>query len=182
MNPARMTFYGPEEVKDLLRELARRLQTLGVAADIYLVGGAAIAVEYSSRRSTTDIDAVYQPEQTVNEVAHAMANDMGLDPKWLNNSAKAWMPNATDAEAAVVPVADNLTLRVASPRFLLAMKMAAGRDRDIYDIAVLCNVLGIQSAQEAAEIALELYGENSMQLSNREDLLLVAQEALDTIT
>lgn len=69
MSPARTTFYGPEEVKDLLRELARRLQTLDVAADIYLVGylvgGAAIAIEYSSRRSTTDIDAVYQPEQTV---------------------------------------------------------------------------------------------------------------------
>lgn len=181
MNPVGTTFYGPEEVKDLLRELARRLQTLDVAADIYLVGGAAIAVEYSSRRSTTDIDAVYQPEQTVNEVARAMAKDMGLDPKWLNSSAKPWVPNATDAEAATVPVAENLTLRVASPRFLLAMKMAAGRDRDIYDIAVLCNVLGIQSAQEAVEIALELYGEDSMQLSNQEDLLLVAQEALDTI-
>lgn len=39
----------------------------------------------------------------------------------------------------------------------------------------------LQSAQEAVEIALELYGEDSMQLSNQEDLPLVAQEALDTI-
>ncbi|WP_211882790.1 hypothetical protein [Pseudarthrobacter albicanus] len=57
-----------------------------------------------------------------------------------------------------------------------------GRDRDIHDIAVLCKLLRIGTAQEAVDIALELYGEDSMQLTNQDDLLLIAQEALDTIT
>ncbi|MCG2622538.1 DUF6036 family nucleotidyltransferase [Arthrobacter sp. I2-34] len=180
MNAVRRTSYDAQQVKDLLRELARRLLGRDVAADIYLVGGAAIALEYSSRRSTADIDATYQPEQTVNDVAREMTTDLGLDPKWLNSSAKAWLPNGTDLEATTVLIAENLTLRVASPRFLLAMKLAAGRDRDIHDIAVLCRALGIQSAEEAVDIAFELYGEESMQLGNRDDLLLVAQEALGT--
>lgn len=95
---------------------------------------------------------------------------------------QGWVLNTADVEAATVLVTDNLTLRVASPRFLLAMKMAAGRDRDIRDIAVLCSVLDIETAQEAVDIALGLYGEDSMQLSSRDDLLLIAQEALDADT
>jgi hypothetical protein len=47
---------------------------------------------------------------------------------------------------------------------------------------VLCSVLDIEMAQEAVDIALGLYGEDSMQLSSRDDLLLIAQEALDTDT
>jgi hypothetical protein len=62
------------------------------------------------------------------------------------------------------------------------MKLAAGRDRNIPDIAVLCQVLNIRNAEAAVEIALERYGEESMQLSDRDDLLLIAQEALNTLT
>lgn len=60
------------------------------------------------------------------------------------------------------------------------MKLAAGRDRDIPDIAVLCRALDIRTAKAAVDVAVELYGEHSMQLSNRDDLLLIAQEALDS--
>jgi hypothetical protein len=181
MRPARRASYGPDEIRELLIELSRRLQAEDAAADIYLVGGAAIAVEFDSRRSTTDIDAVYTPEHTVQEIANLMAAELGLDPRWLNNAARAYIPDGEDLEAVEVVIADNLVLRVASPRFLLAMKLAAGRDRDIPDIAVLCRALDIRTAEAAVEVAIELYGEDSMQLSDRDDLLLVAQEALDSI-
>ena len=180
MRPHRRASLGPDDIRELLIQLSRRLQARGAAADIYLVGGAAIAVEFDSRRSTTDIDAVYKPEQTVQEIATQMAAELGLDPRWLNNAARAYIPDGEDSEAAEMAIADNLTLRVASPRFLLAMKLAAGRDRDIPDIAVLCRALGIRTAEAAADVAIELYGEDSMQLSNRADLLLVAHEALNS--
>lgn len=173
--------YNPEQILEMLKELARRLEAHDVAADLYLVGGAAMALEYNSRRTTMDIDALYFPEQTVTQVAREMAADLGLDPAWLNSAARAWIPDGADEETVPVRVADNLRLRVASPRYLLAMKLAAGRDQDIPDIAVLCTALGIQSAAAAVDIAFDLYGEHSVQLSDRDDLMLVAQEALDTI-
>lgn len=111
-----------------------------------------------------------------------MALDWGLNPKWLNNAARAYVPNGVDPDAAAVDVGACITLRVASSRFLLAMKMAAGRDRDIPDIAILCRNLKIQTAEEAVEIAFEMYGADSMQLSDREDLLLIADEALRTLS
>lgn len=180
MRAGRRASYGSDDIRDLLVELSRRLHAGGAGADIYLVGGAAIAIEFDSRRSTTDIDAVYHPEQTVQDVATDMAQEMGLDPRWLNNAARAYIPDGQDTEAAEVTIADNLVLRVASPRFLLAMKLAAGRDRDIPDISVLCRALDISTAEAAVDVAVELYGEHSMQLSNRDDLLLIAQEALDS--
>jgi len=42
----------------------------------------------------------------------------------------AYIPDGEDAEAAEAAIADNLMLRFASPKFLLAMKLAADRDRD----------------------------------------------------
>ncbi|MEW1947780.1 DUF6036 family nucleotidyltransferase [Pseudarthrobacter sp902506025] len=180
MRSARRASLESDDIRELLIELSHRLQARGAAADIYLVGGAAIAVEFDSRRSTTDIDAVYKPEQTVQEIATHMAAELGLDPRWLNNAARAYVPDGEDSEAAEMAIADNLTLRVASPRFLLAMKLAAGRDRDIPDIAVLCRALDIRTAEAAVDVAIELYGEDSIQLSNRDDLLLVAHEALNS--
>lgn len=172
--------YTSQRILELLKELAWRLEKRGASADIYLVGGAAMALEYNSRRTTRDIDALYAPEHSVAEAAHSMAEDLGLDPAWLNSAARAWVPDGNDDDATSVAVAKNLNIRVASPRTLLAMKLAAGRDQDIVDIAVLCHVLGLETAGEAVKVAFELYGEDSVQLSDREDLLLIAQEALDT--
>ncbi len=76
MRAGRRASYGPDDIRDLLVELSRRLHAVGAGADIYLVGGAAIAIEFDSRRSTTDIDAVYHPEQTVQDVATDMAQEM----------------------------------------------------------------------------------------------------------
>ncbi|WP_141688866.1 hypothetical protein [Pseudarthrobacter enclensis] len=113
------------------------------------------------------------------ELATEMAAKLGLDPRWLNNAARAYVPDGEDSEAALIAVADNLVLRVASPRFLLVMKLAAGRDRDIPDIGVLCQALDIKSADAAVDVAIELYGEDSIQLSDRDDLLLIASEVLE---
>lgn len=172
--------YTSAQILELLKELARRLEAHGVAVDLYLVGGAAMALEYNSRRTTMDIDALFHPDQTVARVAHEMAADLNLDPAWLNSVARACVPDGQDEETVPMQIAYNLRLQVASPRYMLAMKLAAGRDQDIPDIAVLCRTLGIQTAAAAVDIAVDLYGEDSVQLSKRDDLLLVAQEALDS--
>lgn len=177
----RLTGYTSEQIRHLLTALARRLDEHDVSAEIYLVGGAAMALEYNSRRTTRVIDAVYSPEHAVSEAAHTIAEEFGLDPAWLNNAAGAWIPDGRDDDATSFAVAKNLSVKVASPRNLLAMKLSAGRDQDIADIAVLCQTLGIDTAEEAVKVAFQLYGEDSVRLSDADDLLLVAQEALDTM-
>jgi hypothetical protein len=46
-------------IEDAFRRLGDRLARLGVVADLYVFGGAAMALAYDSRRATRDIDAVF---------------------------------------------------------------------------------------------------------------------------
>ena len=58
-----------DEIVELLEELGRRLAVRGIEGEMYVVGGAAIALAFDSRRSTADIDAVFEPKMTIHEVA-----------------------------------------------------------------------------------------------------------------
>lgn len=58
---------------------------------------------------------------------------------------------------------------------------AAGAAEEIPDISVPCRALDVKTAEAAVNVTLELYDQDSMQLSDRDDLLLIAQEALDSI-
>ena len=75
-----------DDVRELLTELGRRLQAKGVAATVYVVGGAAIALEVDARLVTADVDAVFHPETTVRAEAEALATERGLPKNWLNDS------------------------------------------------------------------------------------------------
>lgn len=61
-------------IQDAFRRLGDRLARRGVVADIYVIGGAAMTLAYDARRSTRDIDAVFQPHGVVLEEASAIAS------------------------------------------------------------------------------------------------------------
>ncbi len=65
-------------IQDAFRRLGDRLVRRGVVADIYVIGGAAMALAYDSRRSTRDIDAVFQPHGVVLDEARAVAAELGI--------------------------------------------------------------------------------------------------------
>ncbi len=166
-----------DDIRLLLEELGARLDRQGVTATLYLVGGAAIALEFDTRRVTADVDGIFDPATTVREQAAAMAAERGLAPDWLNDSVRGFVPG--DDHEAVRYSVPGLAVALASPRHLLAMKMAAFRPTDIADLVVLFGALGIDSAAEAADIALEVYGEQSVVLPARDELILSAEVVLD---
>ena len=61
-----------------LQALGEELTREGVRAQIFIVGGAAMALAYSARRVTKDIDAVFEPKQTVYAAAAKVAEELGL--------------------------------------------------------------------------------------------------------
>ena len=169
------------EMLDLLAELGARLQARGVEAQLYLVGGAAIAFSFDTRRVTADIDAIFHPETTVKEEAEAMAEDHDLPRNWWNSNARAFLPGADDdAVSLAVP---GLSVSVASPEHLLAMKMASYRPgKDQADLELLFHTLAIASAQEAADLALRISGEHTVVLPERDELILSAEAILDRMS
>jgi hypothetical protein len=133
-------------------ELARR----GVRAELFVVGGAAMAIAYDTRRTTTDVDAIFAPSDVVREAARDVARQLELEPDWLNDGAKGFAPG-DDPDQTSVFEGRFLGVAVASPRYLLAMKLLASRtDRDIDDIKTLYKLCGFSTAEEGIKV-LESY-------------------------
>ncbi len=117
-------------IEDAFRRLGDRLVRRGVVADVYVFGGAAMALAYDARRATRDIDAVFEPHGIVLEAARAVANELGLPDWWLNQQASSYVAPGGDPSAPRVFDHPGLRVAAASPEHLLAMKVLAARRRD----------------------------------------------------
>lgn len=167
-----------EQIRALLGELGQRLRARGIEGHLYIVGGAAIALEFDTRRVTADVDAVLHPETTVRDEAEAMAADHGLPENWLNDKVKAFLPGGDDQ--AIPWSVPGLSVALASPEHLLAMKMAAYRPgQDQEDLVLLFGQLNVTTPEQAADLALEVYGEHTVVLPGRDELILSAQAVLE---
>ena len=123
---------------------------LGVAGRLYVVGGTAMALEFDTRRTTRDIEAVFHPPTTVADEAASMATDLGLPSGWLSAAAQAFIP-LPDENPVSLDI-EGLQVAVSSPANLLAMKTAAGRPQDMSDMVVLFRHLKIRRAGQAVDM------------------------------
>ena len=91
-----------EGIEEAFRRLGDRLAKRGVVADIYVFGGAAMALAYDSRRATRDVDALFKPHGIVLEEARAVAAELGLPNWWLNEQASSYAAPSGDPSASRV--------------------------------------------------------------------------------
>lgn len=148
-----------DEILAALTALGRKLDERGLTGEMYIVGGAAIALAYDARRSTRDIDALFEPKIVVYEAARELAEELGLPVGWLNDAVKGFLAGP-DPEASPVLDVPGLRCFVASPRMLLALKVLAHRvGEDEEDVRLLASVIGASKAQQVLAIAEEVYGD-----------------------
>lgn len=146
-----------ESILDALRALDGELGRVGVRGEVFIVGGAAMALAYDARRSTVDIDAVFAPSAKVRNAARQVADQLGLEADWLNDAAKAFLPGE-DPDRIGVFEGTHLSVAAASPRFLLAMKLLAARvERDTDDIKALYRLCGLETAEEGMDLVQSAY-------------------------
>jgi hypothetical protein len=125
----------------------------GVVADVFVVGGAAMALAYDAARVTRDVDAVFKPHGIVLEEARKVADDLGLPCWWLNEQASACISGKEDASKRRVFDHPGLRVMAASPAHVFAMKARAARTRDIDDLRLLAGIIGVDSAETACGYA-----------------------------
>lgn len=141
-----------KEILDALTALGAELARRGVTADMYVVGGAAIALAYDERRSTRDVDAVFAPTAEVYRAADWVGAELGLPEGWVNDAVKGFLlgPDPFDTEILEVP---GLRCEIASPEMVLVLKCLShriGEDED--DLRLLCAQAGLESAPEVLTI------------------------------
>ncbi|WP_141721775.1 DUF6036 family nucleotidyltransferase [Micromonospora citrea] len=149
-------------IEDAFRRLGDRLARRGVVADLYIFGGAAMALAYDARRATRDIGAVFQPHGIVLDEARAVADELGLPHWWLNEQASAYVAPGGDATAPRVFDHPGLRVAAASPEHLLTMKVLAARRRDAEDIRFLVDHLGLTSAEQVLALCAEVFPEEEV--------------------
>lgn len=157
-------------ITDALRRLGEKLAYRGVVADLYVFGGAAMALAYDLRRSTRDVDAVFEPHGAVIAESQSVALELGLPRWWLNEQASAYVASGRDAAAPLVFDHPGLRVHAASAPHLLAMKVLAGRRRDAEDIRLLAEHLGLSSAAEVRAMCERVFPDE--QVPQRSTLLL----------
>ena len=148
-----------EAILAALRALAAELEHRAVSAEMYVVGGAAIALAYDERRSTRDVDAVFEPKRVVYEAAATVAAARGLDEGWLNDAVKGFL-EGQDTEAAPVLELPGLKVLAASAQKLLALKVLAHRmGEDDQDVRLLAGRLGLSASEEVLAVAEATFGD-----------------------
>ncbi len=134
----------------------RHLAERGERAELFLVGGAVMCLVHKARPATKDIDGWFTSPQAVRDAARAVATEMGLDENWLNDAAKAFLPERPGYETW--QMMSHLTISTVDARTLLAMKCAAARtEADAADIRFLATTLGLHSAEEVLQVVLAYF-------------------------
>lgn len=140
-----------KRILQLFEKLDERMFAQGVEATLYVVGGAALALTLNDERVTTDIDGRYENPQ-IDALVMELAKEEGLDSHWLNHSVNsAFSYFKKDVEAVTVFNGKRLTIQAASPQYLLAMKLAARREKDTDDILLLISELGLTSKESIVQ-------------------------------
>jgi hypothetical protein len=150
-----------------LQALGEELARDGVHGQLFIVGGAAIALAYSTRRVTKDIDAVFEPKLAIYRAAAKVADDLGLPEDWLNDAVKGYLPGV-DEQARPLPEIRGIEITTASPRYLLAMKLLAMRfGEDDEDIEFLLRECDLHNAEAALELLRDMYPSREAPLKTR---------------
>ncbi len=162
------------QIRQLLDELDQRLRTAGIAATVYVVGGAAVSLHLpDSGRRTQDIDGIPTDDRVAGIVAK-MADELGLPEGWINGAARPFLP-PIPADALTPPSSPGLRVELASLEQLLAMKLAAGRARDQADNIALATALQV-NPEEAVQLTLKAYGAEALEvMTTLEDVTYDAQ-------
>lgn len=143
---------GRVELERAFSALGDRLVRRGVVADLFVVGGAAMALAYDAVRVTRDVDALFVPHGVVLEEAREVAKRLSLPPWWLNEQASVYISAQEDAGKRTVFDHPGLRVMAASPEHIFAMKAIAARPRDVDDLRHLAKLAGIESVAAAVEL------------------------------
>ncbi len=131
-----------ENLDSCLRQLAkefRKLNGTSVPAEIILIGGASVLLNYGFRDMTYDIDAIIQATSSMKDAINRVGDSLGLPNGWLNSDfthTKSYTPKLIQFSKYYKTYSNVLRIRTVSGEYLVAMKLMSGRKykNDISDI------------------------------------------------
>ena len=153
-----------EAILAALGSLSEELGKQGIIGEICLFDGTVMVLAFTARLATRDVDALFQPAQTIREIARGIADEQLLPSDWLNDGVKGFVSARHETTAGNLPQFQHLRLTMPVPEYLLAMKcMAArmggtsGEQSDVGDIIFLIRQLQLKTAQTVLDLVGQYY-------------------------
>ena len=150
MSSEEHTSFTKDNIDTYLKELAKEYRKLGgrkIPAEIVLVGGASVLINYGFREMTTDIDAIIQSASTMKEAINHVEEKHGLPRGWLNEdflTTTSYTPKLIQYSIYYKTFYGVLDVRTVSGEYLVAMKLRSGRQYK----SDLSDIVGILAAHE----------------------------------
>ena len=147
-----------ENIDSYLKELAkeyRRQVGKGMPAELILIGGASVLVNYGFRNMTTDIDALFHGASAMKDAVSRVGDRFDLPAGWLNDDfthTDSYTPRLAQFSTYYRTYANVLTVRTVSAEYLIAMKLRSGRQYK----SDLSDVLGILAEHQRQGAPLSL--------------------------
>ena len=151
---------------------------LGPGEPIKLVacGGAVMLLKYDIRR-TNDVDIISEPfPEELRQAARVVGQRHRLRDEWINDAAKISIPKLTP-RLEVVYRGSRLQVLSPGPHFLLAMKLAAGREVDFDDAVRLVREIGYEDVDQVLDLVNEAWGHTNFSMSVEYFTRAVCEEA-----
>ena len=141
-------------LKELAKEFRKKNGTK-MPAEIILIGGASILINYGFREMTYDMDAIIKSSGAMKDAINTVGDRFGLPVGWLNTdfvNSNSYTPRLVEYSKYYKTFANILQIRTVSAEYLVAMKLMAGRQykNDLSDI------VGILIEQEERKEPLTL--------------------------
>jgi hypothetical protein len=163
-----------EAILRALQTLSNLLGEKGVTGEICLFGGTLMVLAFTARLTTKDVDALFQPTQTIRELARRIATEQQLPVDWLHDGVKGFISTRHETTAGNLPQFPHLRLTMPVPEYLLAMKCMAARlggtadePSDVIDIVYLVRHLKLKSADEVLDLVGQYYPANRISVKTQ---------------
>lgn len=176
-----------DELFDNLKSLAKRFRKLNgkhTPAELYLVGGASILLNYSFRNMTYDIDALIRASSAMKDAIRDVANEKNLSIDWLNTDFQkttSYSPNIMKYADYRCELSNVLRIYTISAEYLIAMKLMAARKykHDLSDIVGI--IAEHNSLNTTGKTPITLDSINTAIVNLYGDLKVIPNESYDFV-
>ena len=178
-------------LKELAKEFRKRNGTK-TPAEIILIGGASVVINYGFREMTYDMDAVIEAASVMKDAINYVGDMFNLPNGWLNADfmkTASYTPKISRYAKYYRTFSNIVTFRTITEEYLIAMKLMSGRQYK-YDLSDIIGILLEQSKKgepisfdQVKNAVINLYGsyeklsvnsrtfiENAMREENYEQL------------
>ena len=136
------TLFTLDNLDSCLKELAKEFRKINgsrIPAEIILIGGASVLINYGFREMTYDMDAIIRASSSMKDAINHVGDRLGLPNGWLNTDfmkTSSYTPKLIQYSKYYKTFSNVLRVRTVSAEYLIVMKLMAGRQykNDLSDV------------------------------------------------